>query len=156
VTPEYFEGVSNHVHRLNQNYVIEVFTIPTQDDKFSLYYNFSMLDLTLNKWSKPLITGIPNGSNMGDIYCKEFRVDLSKHQILNIIKYFNQLRGDYSNQGYNGINNFTGYASRVATVTQGFYETSGGSRLNYNEDPSWLSTGAVNGYGLIEEVTLIN
>jgi hypothetical protein len=156
VTPEYFEGVSNHVHRLNQNYVIEVFTIPTQDDKFSLYYNFSMLDLTLNKWSKPLITGIPNGSNMGDIYCKEFRVDLSKHQILNIIKYFNQLRGDYSKQGYNGINNFTGYASRVATVTQGFYETSGGSRLNYNEDSSWLATGAVNGYGLIEEVTLIN
>lgn len=155
VTPEYFEGVSNHVHRLNQNYVVEIFTIPTADDKFSLYYDFSMIDLTLNKWSKPLVAGIPNGSTMGEVYCKELRVDLTKHQILNILKYFNQLRGSYSKQGYNGINNLTGYASRESSVTQGFYEASGGSKVNYMEDPNWLNV-FTNGYGFIEEITLIN
>lgn len=155
VNSEYFENVSNHVHRLNQNYVVEVFTIPTQDDKFSLYYNFSMIDLTLNKWSKPLITGIPNGSTMGEVYCKEYRVDLNKHQILNIFKYFNKLRGDYSKQGYNGINNSTGYASRVAAITQGIYEASGGSRINYVQDSSWVSN-SENSYGIRELFIIIN
>jgi hypothetical protein len=149
---DYFENISNHVHRLNQNYVIEIFTIPTQDDKFSLYYDLSMMDLTLNKWSKPLITGIPNGSTMGEIYCQEFRVDLDKQQILNIIKYFNQIRGKYSNSK---INNNTGYASRVASSTSGIYETSGGSRINYTED-SLLGLTAENGFGLNQRLTIIN
>lgn len=155
VPQEYFEGVSNHVHRLDQDYVIEVFTVPTQDDKFTLYYDLSMIDLTLNKMSKPLITGIPNGSNMGDIYCQEFRVDLDKQQILNIIKYFNQIRGEYSKPGYTGINNLTGYASRSATTTSGFYEVSGGSRLNYTESPLWNTT-SINASSLIESITIIN
>lgn len=146
VNSEYFEKISNHVHRLNQNYVIEIFTIPTQDDKFTLYYDMSMIDLTLNKWSKPLITGIPNGSNMGEIYCKEFRVDLSKQQILNIIKYFNQIRGKYSK---------TGYASRDASITQSFYEASGGSKINYVESPLW-NTYSVTGTGLLTNITLNN
>jgi hypothetical protein len=155
VPQDYFENISNHVHRLNQNYVIEIFTLPTQDDKFTVYYDFSMMDLTLNKWSKPLITGIPNGSTMGDVYCQEFRVDLDKQQILNVIKYFNQIRGDYSKAGYTGANNLTGYASRVAATTSGIYEVSGGSRLNYTESPLWNTT-SINASSLIETLTIIN
>jgi hypothetical protein len=153
--PEYFEKVAHQVHRLNQNYVVEIFTIPTQDDKFTLYYDLSMIDLTLNKWSKPLVGGIPNGSNMGEIYCNEFRVDLSKQQILNVLKYFNQLRGKYVKPGYSGVNNLTGYASRVASDTQGFYETSGGSRINYVESPLW-NTYSVTGTGLLTNIVINN
>jgi len=152
---DYFENISNHVHRGNQNYVIEIFTLPSQDDKFTLYYDLSMMDLTLNKWSKPLITGIPNGSTQGNIYCPEFRVDLGKQQILNIIKYFNQIRGEYSKTGYTGANNLTGYASRQATATSGIYEVSGGSRLNYTESPLWNTT-SINASSLIETITIIN
>lgn len=155
VPQDYFENISNHVHRLNQNYVIEIFTLPSQDDKFTLYYDLSMIDLTLNKLSKPLITGIPNGSTMGEIYCQEFRVDLDKQQLLNIIKYFNQIRGEYSKPGYTGINNLTGYASREALITSGIYETSGGSRLNYTESPLWNSV-SLNTSSLIETITIIN
>jgi len=155
VNTEYFTNISNHVHRLNQNYVIEIFTIPTQDDKFTLYYDLSMMDLTLNKWSKPLVTGIPNGSNMGEIYCKEFRVDLSKHNILNILKYFNLLRGKYAKTAYSGINNLTGYASRESSATQRFYETSGGSRINYVESPLW-NTYSVTSTGLYTNIVINN
>ena len=113
------------------------------------------MDLTLNKWSKPLVGGISNGSNMGEIYCNEFRVDLNKKQILSVLKYFNQIRGDYSKQGYNGINNSTGYASRVASTTQGFYETSGGSKITYVDDP-FVGASEENSYSLKEFIVLNN
>jgi hypothetical protein len=146
-TEEYINSISNNVHRTNQNYVIEIFTIPTQDDKFTLYYGLSMVDLTLNRMSKPLVAKLSE--------CKELRIDLSKDQLLNIIKYFNQIRGEYSTVGYNGVNNLTGYASRIASTTQGFYETSGGSRINYVVDSNW-GAGAENGYALKETINLIN
>lgn len=144
-TEEYLYGVSNHVHRLNQNYVIEIFTLPTQDNRFSLYYDLSMLDLTLNRLSKPFVVKLPN--------CKELRVDLPKQHLLNIIKYFNQIRGEYSNQK---VNNLTGYASRSVTATQSFYEVSGGSRINYTENSDWFRVGGLNGYDMSEDITLIN
>lgn len=128
VPNSYFEFVSQKLHRLNQNYVIEIFTIPSQNNKFTLYYGLNLTDMTLNKWSKPLVGGISNGSNMGDIYCKEFRVDLSREQILTIIKYLNSINGAYSNFGY---------ANRVANYTSGVYEVSGGSRINYAETADW-------------------
>lgn len=155
VTKEYFENVSNHVHRLNQKYVIEIFTIPTQDDKFTLYYDLSMIDLTLNRWSKPFVLGFGSDYNLQNSYCQEYRVDLNKQQILSIIKYFNQIRGDYSKQGYAGANNLTGYASRVASTTQGFYEASGGSRINYMETPDWNPLSR-NAKDQIEDITIIN
>lgn len=87
--------------------------------------------------------------------CKEFRVDLTKEQILHILRYFNQIRGEYSTVGYTGINNLTGYASREASTTQGFYEASGGSRINYTESPLW-NTVSLNTSSLIENITIIN
>ena len=133
----YFMSDSNHLHRLNQRYVIELFTIPTQDDKFTLFYDMDMIDLTLNKMSKPFVTKVD---------CKEFRVDLDKNRLLTILKYFNQINGAYS---------ATGYASRVKGITQSFYEAEGGSRINYVESPLW-NTNTRNSLGLIEDITIIN
>lgn len=149
---DYLFNISNNVHRKNQNYVIEVFRIPIPDDKFALYYDFNMIDLTLNKMSKPLITGIENGSVMGEIYCKEFRADLSPQQLMTVFKYFNQIRGDYSSSR---VGNLTGYASRSAITTSSIYEVSGGSRLNYIESANWNSV-TKNSNSQIENITIIN
>tara|TARA_R110000868_G_scaffold13711_6_gene63607 strand:- start:1922 stop:5989 length:4068 start_codon:yes stop_codon:yes gene_type:complete len=132
VPNSYFTN-NTQVHRLNQKYVIEIFTLPNSNDRFTLYYGINLIDSTLNRWSKPLVGGIPNGANMGDIYdnsiyCPEFRVDLTREQVLSIIKYFNNLTGTYSRFGY---------GSRVAATTSSVYETSGGSRINYVQDPTW-------------------
>ena len=139
-------NTNGNIHSLGQNYVVEVFSNPISNNKFTLFYNFNMIDLTLNKWTKPLVGGIRNGSTMGEIYCQEFRVDLSRDQVLTIIKYFNDLNGAYSNFGY---------ASRVASYTSETYETSGGSRINYIESPDW-SPVTKNAGNLITIITLNN
>jgi len=150
---DYADQISTDVHRVDQNYVIEVFTIPNPTDKnFTLFYDVNMIDLTLNKMSKPFVTGIKNGSHFGEIYSKQFRVDLSKEHILNIIKYFNQIAGAYQSSK---IDNFKGYASRVASSTSGIYEVSGGSRINYVEDPYWGGIN-LNSRNLNEIVSIIN
>lgn len=116
------------VHRLDQNYVIEIMPMVFNPDKFILYYNLNLMDLTLNKWSKPLILSNPTNYLNCNSYCKEYRVDLDKNQLFAILKYFNSLAGAY--------NNF-GYASRIASQTSGVFEVSGGSRLNYVQSPDW-------------------
>jgi len=83
---------------------------------------------------------------MGEIYCKEYRVDLTRDQLLTIIRYYNNIAGAYSNFGY---------ANRSASYTSGVYETSGGSRINYVESPYW-NTYSVTGTGLLTNITLNN
>jgi len=147
VPNQYYKNVSSKVHRLNQKYVVEVFTLPSTKDNFTLFYDFNMLDTTLNAWSKPLVGGIRNKKPIGDIYCPEFRIDLTREQVLTIIKYFNELAGVY--------NNF-GYASRIATQTSGIYETSGGSRLNYVDNPDWNTSVSKYATGLHSLLSIIN
>jgi hypothetical protein len=89
-----------------------------------------MIDVTLNTLMKPLVGGIRNKVPIGNIYCPECRVDLTREEVLTIIKYFNGIGGAYIN---------TGYASRDPFVTSGIYEASGGSRLNYVNSPDWYA-----------------
>jgi len=147
VPQDYFDNVSNNVHRLNQNYVIEIFSNCKNNNKFTLFYDLNLIDLTLNKWSKPFVTGKLNGTPVGEMYCKEYRVDLSRTHLLNIIKYFNEIAGAYSSFGY---------ASRVGSYTSGVYEASGGSRINYVESPEWNPTTKSSGGNFINAITLNN
>jgi hypothetical protein len=121
VPQEYFDKISTSVHRLNQNYVIEIFSNCISQDKFTLFYDIKLVDMTLNKWSKPLVLSKT---------CKDYRVDLDKRHLYNIFKYFNEIAGAYSSFGY---------ANRTAAYTSGVYEASGGSRINYVENPEWNS-----------------
>jgi hypothetical protein len=143
VPKDYYEQVSPKLHRLNQNYVIEIFTLPQQDQRFTLFYGLNMLDLTLNVLSKPI------AAKTG---CEYLRVNLPPQHLLNIIKYFNLLAGDYDNTY---VNNLTGYASRVATLTSSFLEVSGGSRITYVEDPNW-GANSPNTHTLRDQITIIN
>jgi hypothetical protein len=138
VPSDYHINISQQVHRLDQNYVIEIFTNSTRSDRSTLFYDINLIDQTLNTWSKPLV------DKKG---CKEFRVDLSKPQVMTIIKYFNELTGAYSKFGY---------ASRVASYTSGVYEVSGGSRINHMESPEWMANTKLSGYNLLKEITFTN
>jgi hypothetical protein len=147
VPESYFYNVSSNVHRLNQKYVIEVFTIPSQDNKYALFTAFNMQDLTLKNMSQVFVSGIRNGANYGDIYSKQFKVELTKKDIFNIFKYFNDIRGVYHNAGL---------ASREASKTQSYYEASGGSRINYVENPTWNPYVLNSFYQILNQVTLTN
>lgn len=147
VPVDYFDNVSNQVHRIDQNYVIEIFSNCKDENKFTLFYDINLVDSTLNKWSKPFITGKPNGSTLGDTYCKEYRVDLSRNHLLTILKYFNEIAGAY---------NSFGYASRDQIQTSGVYEARGGSRINYVESPEWSSNTKSSGGNFIKSIDLNN
>ena len=138
VPSDYHSNIAQQVHRLNQNYVIEIFPNITSNDRSTLFYNINLIDETLNTWSKPLI------DKKG---CKEFRVDLDRFHVMTIIKYFNELAGAYSKFGY---------GSRVASYTSGVYEASGGSRITYTESPQWMPNTKLNGYNLLEEIIFTN
>lgn len=140
VPQDYFDSISNNVHRLNQNYVIEIFTLPVQNNKFTLFYDFNLIDDTLNRMSKLLGAGTDG--------CNEYLIELPKQRVFDIFKYFNQVAGAYPTS--------IPFASRVKSDTQSFYESEGGSRINYVQKPSWNLIGSENTYSMKEFFTIIN
>jgi hypothetical protein len=138
VPQEYFDKISTSVHRLNQNYVIEIFSNCISQDKFTLFYDIKLVDMTLNKWSKPLVLSKT---------CKDYRVDLDKRHLYNIFKYFNEIAGAYSSFGY---------ANRTASYTSEVYEANGGSRINYVENPEWNSVSKSSAGQFINNLNLNN
>ena len=147
VPQKYFDNISNNVHRLNQNYVIEVFSNYNRSDKFTMMYDFNLVDLTLNRWSKPFVIGKPMTVPTCEMYCKEYRVDLSRDHLYNILKYFNEIAGAYSTFGY---------ASRDQSYTSGVYESRGGSRINYVQTPEWNSNTKSSAGQFINTINLNN
>lgn len=135
---EYQSKISTDIHRLDQKYVIEIFTIPEPNDKFTLYHGLSMQDLTYRKMCMPLILRTSK--------CKEYRLDIEESKLLQVIKYFNMIRGKVDRLGY---------ASRSATETSGVYGQHGGSRINYVESPDW-NVNTKNTLSTIEDITIIN
>jgi len=65
---------------------------------------------------------------VGDMYCEEYRLDLTREHIYYIFKHFKEITGTMSKFGK---------ASRIASITEGLFETSGGGRLNYIQNPKW-------------------
>jgi hypothetical protein len=125
--PEDYYRVNQQLHRANQNYIFEVFVIPSQQNsnKFMLFDSVNLLDSTLNKWSQYLAAGLVSNFPIGPKYCEELRVPLEREEIRAILQYYNDLGN--------------GYATRVfedGDVTLGLFNM-GGSRLDYRERPEW-------------------
>ena len=79
-------------------------------------------------------TGLPKDI---DPLCNINRIELTKKEILNIIKYFNKISGATFRRAS---------AGRVASDTSGFLEANGGSRVSYRQSYEWP-----NNYITIEE-----
>ena len=74
----------NQIHRGDQNYNIEIFTLPTAEDSYLIVDSISLKDITLNER-----TNIPvaNGN-----------IPISKQELLPIIRYFNDLSNFKTNE----------------------------------------------------------
>lgn len=115
------------LHRLDQEYIIEVFLMPNiSNNKFLLLDKVEIVDLTLNKMSKPIILS----------GCPDIRMDITKYQLQSIFKFWNDIAGK---------NSYHGLASRDAFITSGTLGTGGGSRLDYRVDSSWGQETKTNG-----------
>jgi hypothetical protein len=115
------------LHRKDQQYVIEVFLIPTGDtEKFMLLDTVEIQDMTLKKMSEFFATGryqnplcmLPELRGG----CPEFRVDLSKDELRKVFKFFNDISGK---------NSKAGLASRNKNETETIMGADGGSKLDY-------------------------
>jgi hypothetical protein len=149
VPSDYYSQVAQQVHRLDQKYAIEVITLPDNlSDSETLYTNFSLIDNTLNTWSKPLWGSYENVLPLYD-FCNEYRVSLTREQLYTIIKYFREISG-------NKKSNRFAYASRDGSYTSGVYSASGGSRINYVESPNWNNVGINTQYNILSSINLLN
>jgi hypothetical protein len=126
----------NQLHRLDQNYVIEVFMLPSnQQDQFMLVEKLEVQDLTMKKLSEIFAAGTLNDPLcvLDDLKkgCLEYRVQLTKQDLFDVFKHFNNLAGK---------NAATAYASRDKNRTETIMESEGGSRIDYRLSDVMLGT----------------
>ena len=117
--------------------------MPSQNntDKFVLLSGINVINSTLKQYSEIFVIATNNGAVTNDfiststkiplesIYCNDFRVKLSKEQLLSIARFYNTIAGYYASE--------MPYASRDASKTASFLGVSGGSRVNYIISPDW-------------------
>jgi len=127
----------DQLHRLDQNYVIEAFMFPGgQSDEFMLIDKLEVQDMTMSKLSQIFAAGTLSDPLCDLSYlkntCDEYRVYLSKQDLFDIFKHFNDISGK---------NATTGYASRDSSKTETIMEAEGGSRIDYRYDGVMITTG---------------
>ena len=132
----------NQIHRLNQNYVIEVFMAPgAQPDEFMLIDKVEVQNLTMKKLSEIFAAGTLSDPlcvvDFKGKECLEYRIDTSKEDLFEIFKHFNNIAGK---------NALSGYASRDKAKTATIMESEGGSRIDYRL-PNELITPTLAGTG---------
>ena len=127
IVPKDYQSSYGQIHRLTQEYVVEVFMAPgSQPDEFMLIDKVSIQDLTLKTLSEVFAAGTlsdPLCSLSEFKYgCEEYRVELSKKDLFDVLKHFNNLSGK---------NAAVPYASRDKDKTETIMGSQGGSKVNY-------------------------
>ena len=101
-----YEDLYGPINRLDQKYVIEIFTMKGNADQFVVFEDISIQDITNKEMAI-----IP--STYGDIHLDDF-------DLKTIFRFWKNMK--------------KGIASRTAVITSGTMEASGGSRMNYRSN----------------------
>ena len=136
--PRDYQAAHGQLHRLDQEYVIEVLPSPgLQPDEFMLVDSVTVQDMTLKNLSEIFAAGTLSNPLCHLSYlkygCEEYRVELSKQDLFDVLKHFNNIAGK------NAVN---GLASRDANITAAIMGPEGGSRIGYLYSPGMLTTGS--------------
>ena len=115
------------LHRQDQEYVVEIFTSPGgQPDTYMILDKVEIQDLTMKRLSEIFAAGTKSDPLcvLDDLKrgCLEYHVELTKQDLFDIFKHFNNIAGK---------NAATAYASRDKDKTQTIMESEGGSRIDY-------------------------
>lgn len=144
--PESYYKFYGQVHRSTQNYIFEVFFMPSEQnrDKFMLFDWVNLVNTTLNTWSKYVANGINSLFAIGPRYCPDLRVELSREQIRTVLKYFKSLSNNEAKRDYTDGD------------TSPFGYNSAGSRLNYRDHPSWINNSLATSGLLLSSMEIYN
>ena len=142
-----YQKTYEQLHRLDQNYVIEVFMLPGgQPQEFMLVDKVEVQDLTMKKLSEIFAAGTKSDPLcvLDELKrgCLEYRVELTKQDLFDVFKHFNNVAGK---------NAATAYASRDKAKTETIMESEGGSRVDYRLKDVMLTTTTTTGeiYSLV-------
>ena len=143
VLPRQYQSTYNQLHRIDQEYVIEILLTPRIDsDQYLLLDKVNLQNTTLKKLTEIFASGKVSNPLCRLSYpsreCTEYRVELTKEDLFEILKHFNNITGK---------NSVLGYASRDATETGAIMGSSGGSKLDYRLLLEGLSTSVPNVLG---------
>jgi len=121
------------VHDKDTKYYVEIFFLnPMTPSKYLLINNIHLEDSTLRDWAG---IGTGHGIETSGIPLRKFvyedKLYLNKENLRDVLQFFDGLNGT------GGGVYATPFASRVASITSGTMEVSGGSRLNYRISPNW-------------------
>lgn len=118
--PDDYYRYNGQLHRLDQNYIVEVFMVPkaANINRYMLLDSISIKDKT--NYDKADVTF------MGVSSSDSFNIKVTKKELIDIFRFFKDISKDK--------------ASRIASITSGTFETSGGGRLNYKVNPDWVGT----------------
>ena len=133
--PRDYQKTYGHLHRKDQQYVVEVFMIPNGAvEDFMLLDTVKLQDLTLKKMSEIFVNGKYKDPQciMPEVVgnCAEYRHPLTKDRLRQIFRFFNNIAGKNSAEGL---------ASRDAFETSAIMSVSGGSRLDYRYKSEWFN-----------------
>ena len=120
-----------------------------QIDEFMLVNKVWVQDLTLKTLSEIFGAGTLSDPlcqlSSFKYGCEEYRVPLSKQDLFDVLKHFNNISGK---------NAVAGYASRDKTKTQTIMKSEGGSRIDYRFKKDWFETAVRSGTTYIDLITI--
>ena len=146
--PKDYRDNHTQLHRTDQEYVVEVFLLPTGAlDEFMLIDNVKLQDTTLKLMTEKFVGGKYQDPLCDLPYrkggCQEYRVATTKEELMKIFRFFNDLAGK---------NSATGYASRDSIQSSSTMGTNGGSRADHRFMVDWNTGGTGT---IIDEIELI-
>jgi len=129
-TPDLYFRTFGQLHRTDQDYIFEVFMIPSSSNKnkFSVLEHVVLRDDTNYHRTKLPVADVTRLSVVRN--CGIPTINLTQMELLKVIKYWNEICGKTFRQGYASRNHFS------ASSSNSTYELSGGSRANYVLHPN--------------------
>lgn len=148
--PERYYKVYGQVHRLTQNYNINMFMIPDRNaDKFVIFDHISLHDKTLREFASIKVGGTPTPFPFKEP-CDSTLVEIREDQLFSIFRFFKSIAPDTL------PTILSQYLGRDWPDFDGDSISDGGSRLNYRLNPEWLPNGKVPGFASLSAITLDN
>lgn len=155
--PTSYKKFYGQLHKKTQDYVIELFIVPSSDnrDKILFLDNINLVSLTLNDLSKFKVEwGTPSRRAL-ITYCPQRAVDLTRDDFLCVALNFKKM-SRISGRSNNPAGDIVGILDPMGTdpTVNELFGVSGGSRLNFRISPSWVSP--VGAGGLTSSINIVN
>ncbi len=157
--PSEYKKFYGQLHKKAQDYVIELFIVPSSENRDKLLFldNVNLTDLTLNDMSRFKVEwGTPSKRALIS-YCPQRFVEVTRDDLLCILLNFRDVTKVLGRSNTSVGGDVLGPLDLLQVSPpsiQDLFGVSGGSRLNFRISPSWVSP--VGAGGLTSSINIVN